>query len=87
MFKSVGQVSEKEKNEVKDLFEKKVALENLIKIVDVSNDTLYQKLMTDYKDVITLFNDWWDKTLQKQGLQNKIISIDFNTNQLMEEEK
>lgn len=82
MDKKVGKITEDEMNEVEVLFEKKIALENLTKILDpVINESLYEKTVRDYGETIHAFNNWWaDKSEQYNWERNdKEWYVDFNT--------
>jgi CXXX repeat modification system protein len=49
--KVVWELSEEDSNEIQDLFERKIALENLVKIVDLKDSDIYEKLLKDYGKV------------------------------------
>ncbi|WP_374041660.1 CXXX repeat peptide modification system protein [Tissierella carlieri] len=51
--------------EIEDLFEKKIALKNLTKIVDADNQKLYDKLIKYYGKTVHQFNFWWDNMVKK----------------------
>lgn len=59
MQKVVFELSDAEVIEIRQLYEKKVALENLINIVNPSNDDLYARVTTDYTNALSLFQKWW----------------------------
>ena len=59
MEKIVGQLKENEATEIRHLYEKKLALENLLKIIDPANQELYDKVMGDYTTVFNSFQNWW----------------------------
>lgn len=77
MSKSVWSLSLEDKNEIQSLYEKKLALENLIKIIDVDNAKMYDKLMTDYGATMKLFQEWWATNSLKHKWEGKIWHIDF----------
>lgn len=82
MSKVVGKVTTEEKNELLDLFRKKIALESLIKGIDSENEKLYDKMMTDYGTVVLSFNDWWSDKSNKYKWAGKEWSINFATNEI-----
>ena len=54
--KEVYKLNDDEFKEIEDLFEKKIALENLTKIIDADNQKLYDKLIKDYGKTIHQFD-------------------------------
>lgn len=88
MTKIVGKVNDEEKNEIMNLYEKKVALENLIKVINVvENEKIYEKLLEDYKDNNILYQKWWDNKSElymwEKGEQNQPWKIDFKTGNII----
>lgn len=88
MTKIVGKVNDEEKNEIMNLYEKKVALENLIKVINVvENEKIYEKLLEDYKDNNILYQKWWDNKSElymwEKGEQNQSWKIDFKTGNII----
>lgn len=82
MKKIVGQVTEEEKNEIQHLFERRNGLNELIKILDVSNTELYEKVVADLGTTSTRFQNWWDRMLEKydwEEAEGGHWEIDFNT--------
>ena len=65
MRKKVGQVSESEKLQIQQLFERRNGLAELAKIVTVDNDELYNKLVKDMGETSSKFQQWWDDTSSK----------------------
>lgn len=65
MRKLVGKVSEEERNEIRHLFERKNGLTELIKILDASNNELYEKVVFDMGETSTRFQGWWDSMIKK----------------------
>ena len=59
MRKTVGNVTEAEKNEINSLYERKNGLVELAKIIK-PDDELYEKLVTDMGATATKFQKWWD---------------------------
>ena len=85
MKKKVGSVTEQEKKEILQLFERRNGLNELAKIVDVDNDALYQKIVKDMGETATKFQQWWDRMYEKykwERSENGSWEIDFNTNEI-----
>jgi CXXX repeat modification system protein len=60
--KRVGQVTAKERDVIKDLFERKNALMELAKSLNADSEirsSLYEKLVADLGPVSTKFSAWW----------------------------
>lgn len=83
MSNVVGTLNNEEREEIEDLYEKKIALENLIKIIDVSNETLYSKLIKDYGNTVKLFQNWWVVTSCKHNWEGKTWTINFDNNEVL----
>lgn len=86
MSKVIWKLSEDEKKEILNLFEKKVALENLSKVIEPENEKLYNKLISDYGKTVTEFQNWWTKTSTKYTWEGKSWRIDFDTNEVILQE-
>lgn len=77
-------ITEEETTEIRNLFEKKMALENLAKIITPSeNEEMYQRLVADYGITVHEFNQWWEKILKEYNLPSKNYSVDFVNRQLV----
>lgn len=63
--KVVGQVTEEEKNEIQQLFERRNGLNELAKILTAENAELYEKLVKDLGETGTKFQGWWDRMAEK----------------------
>lgn len=83
MSKVIWKLSEEEKNEILNLYERKVALENLSKIVEPENEKLYNKFISDYGKTVTEFQNWWTKTSKKYDWEGKSWHINFDTNEVI----
>lgn len=84
MRKLVGQVTEEEKNEILQLFERRNGLNELAQIVK-EDDSLYDRLVKDMGQTATKFQSWWDTTSRKynwESAPNGNWEIDFNTNEI-----
>lgn len=76
----VGLVTEMEKNEIQNLFEKRLALENLAKILDPEqNPNMYKRLIDDYASTNHAFNLWWKTQKDKYEWGDGDFYIDFDT--------
>ena len=82
-MKRVGMVTEKEKDEIEELYDKKIAIEKLLCLATSNNnDELYGKVIEDYTKVNKKFDEWWAKMGSKykwQGDENRQWSINFDT--------
>lgn len=70
MRKKVGQVSESEKLQIQQLFERRNGLAELAKIVTADNDELYNKLVKDMGETSSKFQQWWDDTSSKYNWES-----------------
>ena len=78
----IGSVSEKERDEIRTLFERKNGLNELFKVLDAENEALYNKLVADMSVTATKFQSWWDEKAQKyqwDSLPDHRWEIDFDT--------
>ena len=85
MRKLVGQVTEDEKNEILQLFERRNGLNELAQIVK-EDDSLYERLVKDMGQTATRFQSWWDTTARKYNWESAPggnWEIDFNTNEII----
>lgn len=81
MRKVVGKVTEKEKEEIQALFERKNGLTELAKVIG-ENHSLYERLIKDMGETSFLFQQWWDKMAGKyqwESVDDGNWEIDFNT--------
>jgi CXXX repeat modification system protein len=81
--KEIWQLNDEEFKEIEDLFEKKLALENLSKIIDADNQKLYDKLITDYGKTVHQFNSWWDIMSKKYNRESQNWWLDFKSKKIM----
>ena len=82
MKQLVGQVSESERDEIRQLFERRNGLNELAKILTADNQDLYEKLITDLGETSTKFQNWWDSSSAKyqwKNVENGNWEIDFAT--------
>lgn len=81
--KVVCKLSEEELNEIQDLFEKKIALENLIKIVDLKDSVIYEKLVKDYGKSLREFQQWWDTKSAQYQWEGTNWWVDFSKSEVL----
>lgn len=85
MKKLVGQVTESERDEIRQLFERRNGLNELAKILTADNQELYDKLIIDLGETSTKFQNWWDTNSMKyqwQSAENGHWEIDFATREI-----
>ncbi|MGV8135994.1 MAG: CXXX repeat peptide modification system protein [Mangrovibacterium sp.] len=81
MKRLVGNVTETEKSEIQNLYERKNALQELFKIVDIKNEQLYNKVIEDMGKTSGKFQKWWDDKSKLYGWESSPDSsweIDFS---------
>jgi len=81
MKQLVGHVSEKERDEIRALFERKNGLMELAKIISSDNSELYEKLISDLGETSTQFQNWWNTMGVKyhwKSIPECKWEIDFN---------
>lgn len=81
MKKLVGKVTEKERDTIQSLFERRNGLTELAKIIKNDN-ALYERLVADMGATSTKFQKWWgDMAIKYQweSSKNGNWEIDFNT--------
>lgn len=75
----ICELEQQECDTIRELFEKKLALENLAKIIiPEENPAMYERLLVDYGKTIHLFNDWWDNTFNKYQCVPGNYSVNFS---------
>lgn len=82
MKKEVGKVTPQERDEIKRLFERRMGLVELAKIVNASDTELYDRLVTDLGDNSTKLQQWWDNMSEKYDWESSDEGnweIDFQT--------
>ena len=80
--KLVGQVTPEEKNEILALFERRNGLNELAKILTADNAELYEKLVKDFGETGTKFQNWWDRMADKyqwESFEGGNWEINFDT--------
>lgn len=84
--KTVGQVTEEEKNEILQLFERRNGLNELAKVLTSDNETLYEKLIKDMGETGTKFQNWWNRMSTKyqwEADENGHWEINFDTCEIL----
>ena len=79
-------MTEEEKNEIQQLFERRNGLNELAKILTPNNDALYQKLVKDMGETGTKFQNWWDRMSAKyqwEADENGHWEINFDTCEIL----
>lgn len=82
MKKSIGRVTEEEKNEIQTLFERRNGLNELAQILTAENEALYEKLVKDLGETGVKFQDWWRLMGEKynwESVDGGNWEIDFDT--------
>lgn len=80
-MKEVGTLTQEESRNLEKLLEKKIALENLLKILSESQE-IYKKVVRDYKNIVEEYEKWWRDTSDKyiwESIENSFWSIDFKS--------
>ncbi|OKP85610.1 CXXX repeat peptide modification system protein [Paenibacillus sp. P32E] len=87
----VGEVSEQEKNEILNLYERKTALQELFSSLPCSNsdigeiELVYEKIVADLGKTSVKLENWWSEKARKyiwKSSVNGSWTIDFNTNEI-----
>ena len=80
-MKEVGILTQEESENLEELLEKKIALENWLKILSESQE-IYKKVNRDYKKIVEEYEKWWRDTSDKyiwESTDNSFWSIDFKS--------
>ena len=81
-LKVVGKVTEEEKGEILQLFERRNGLNELAKILTADNTELYEKLVSDLRETRRRFQAWWDRMRAKyqwEAIEGGHWEINFDT--------
>lgn len=70
MKKTIGRVTEEERNEIQTLFERRNGLNELAQILTAENETLYEKLVKDLGETSTKFQNWWNRMGEKYNWES-----------------
>ena len=82
MKKSVGRVTETERDDIQKLFERRNGLNELAKILTADNADLYERMVKDLGETASRFQQWWDSNAAKYGwesAENGNWEINFQT--------
>lgn len=82
MNKTVGKVTEQERDEIQTLFERRNGLNELAKILTPDNKELYEQLVKDLGETSTKFQAWWDRMATKyqwESAEGGNWEIDFDS--------
>lgn len=82
MKKTIGTVTEQERNDIQSIFERRNGLNELAKILTADNAELYERLVKDMGDTGMKFQNWWDTMSQKyrwESDENGHWEINFDT--------
>lgn len=82
MKQKVGCVTETERDEIRQLFERRNGLAELVKILTADNTELYERLIADMGATTGRFQDWWNEKAEKyqwDSADDGHWEIDFNT--------
>lgn len=80
-MKEVGTLTQEECSNIEEILEKKIALENLLKILSESQE-IYKIVVRDYKNIAEEYEKWWRDTSDKyiwESTENSFWSIDFKS--------
>ena len=86
MKRIIGSVTEKEKNEIQSLFERRNGLNELAMILTADNEALYEKLVKDLGETGMKFQNWWDRMAAKyqwESVEGGNWEINFETCEIM----
>lgn len=81
MKKEIGRVTEEERDEIQQLFERRNGLTELAKILSADNVELYERLIKDMGETSSKFQQWWNRMSDKyqwESAENGNWEINFN---------
>lgn len=82
--KVIWTLSDGDYAEIEELYEKKMALENLLKVVSGDSEDLYQRVLKDYGHACHIFSQWWsDKSLEYDWEKGKSWYLNFDTHEIV----
>lgn len=82
----VWKLSEKDFEDIQNLYEKKLALENLTKIMNATDSELYERLIEDYGKTLYQFNHWWKEMSEKYNWEGSNWWIKFETQEVISDD-
>lgn len=83
MKKIIGQVTYEEKEQIMDMYEKKIALENLL-LMDIKDTQ--ERIMKDLQTINKEMQNWWNQMGEKYqwiGEKNAKWEIDFSSGEIL----
>lgn len=84
MSKVICKLEKSELDAIRELYEKKLAYENLSKILSPSeHGEMYQRLISDYGSVVRQFNSWWDDIYEKYDLPQGHYFVNFSSAEIL----
>ncbi len=81
--KVIWELSEPDFERIENLYEKRLALENLSKIVPADNEKLYNKLITDYGRTMREYQNWWNEMSTKYNWEGNNWQVNFLTKEVV----
>nr|WP_317282274.1 CXXX repeat peptide modification system protein [uncultured Sellimonas sp.] len=89
-MKKLGDLTKEEGKQALTLYEKKMAIDNLVKILDKDTEkSLYEKAVKEQDDVNQKYDSWWRKICEKYYgiyIENQEFYIDFRKNSIFLQE-
>lgn len=83
MATELGKVTLEEAKEIKQLYGRKMALEELLATIDIKNGTeLYEQIVQDFMQTNGKFSEWWKTVAQKYNWHYDATNkwfVDFET--------
>ena len=83
MATELGKVTPEETREIRQLYGRKMALEELLPTIDMKNGTdLYEQMVEDFTQINDKFSVWWKTVAKKYNWQYDATNkwfIDFET--------
>lgn len=80
--KLIGKVTIEEKEQIYEIYLRRSGLTDLVKILSVDQEDLYEKVIKDLGETNARFQYWWDTMAEKYkwvSVENSRWKIDFNT--------
>lgn len=79
----IWDLSDEDFKTIENLFEKRLALENLTKIIEPSNTELYEKVVVDYGKTMRQLQVWWTTMSTQHQWPGTNWRVNFETQQVM----
>lgn len=85
MEKTLKILNERESDEILELYEKKVAMENLSLIIGKEKQAdLFSALKQDYKKLMRKYQEWWEHLSTENGWEKEKLYINFSTREVIQ---